>query len=130
MDEPTGDLDTKNTEKIMNLLLKLNTEKKITMVMVTHDEYMKQYATRIFNVTDGKINKVQVCDLDKRNQSIVELRNTVENYKKSIDSLGVKAGAIAEGSQLGQFTETRKIMDYPFIKHLKQKVQNEKITHI
>jgi len=60
MDEPTGDLDTKNTEYIINLLLTLNITKGITMVMVTHDEYMKQYATRIFNVSDGKINKTQV----------------------------------------------------------------------
>ena len=96
--------------------------------MVTHDEYMKQYATRIFNVSDGKIHKVQVCDLNKRDEAIKELKTTVENYDLNIDNQGVKGGVnedLAEDQKSGEFSETRRIMDYPFIKHLKMRVENE-----
>lgn len=37
LDEPTGDLDSRNTIEIMNILFKLNTEQNTTCVMVTHN---------------------------------------------------------------------------------------------
>lgn len=37
LDEPTGDLDTKNSDLIMKILIDLNIKNKITMIMVTHD---------------------------------------------------------------------------------------------
>ncbi|TPX71844.1 hypothetical protein SpCBS45565_g00785 [Spizellomyces sp. 'palustris'] len=64
LDEPTGDLDTANTIDIMNLLLRINREKKTTCVMVTHNPDVECYADRLLYLEDGRfvkqaVNKVQ-----------------------------------------------------------------------
>ncbi|MGB9699553.1 MAG: ABC transporter ATP-binding protein [Thermodesulfobacteriota bacterium] len=51
-DEPTGNLDTKNSREVMNFLQKLNHE-GMTIVMVTHNQDYAQYAGRIFKLADG-----------------------------------------------------------------------------
>ncbi|EPZ30784.1 ABC transporter domain-containing protein, partial [Rozella allomycis CSF55] len=66
LDEPTGDLDTFNTVEIMDLLLKINLEKKTTCVMVTHNPDVECYADRILYLEDGKFvkqvyNRIQVA---------------------------------------------------------------------
>jgi putative ABC transport system ATP-binding protein len=55
LDEPTGDLDSKNTHIVLNILLNLNLVDKITLVMVTHDVNLKFYSHRTLKVLDGKI---------------------------------------------------------------------------
>jgi putative ABC transport system ATP-binding protein len=54
-DEPTGNLDSKRGEEIMNLLRNLHTEHKKTIIMVTHDEKLSKYADRIIRIRDGKV---------------------------------------------------------------------------
>jgi putative ABC transport system ATP-binding protein len=54
-DEPTGQLDSKTGKEIINLLKKLNREKKITIVLVTHDELLLPFVKRIIRLKDGKI---------------------------------------------------------------------------
>jgi putative ABC transport system ATP-binding protein len=54
-DEPTGNLDQKNGEDILQLLSKLNKEEQITVVMVTHDQQAAKVADRIIVVRDGLI---------------------------------------------------------------------------
>jgi putative ABC transport system ATP-binding protein len=54
-DEPTGNLDTARKHEIMQLLTRLNEERGITIVMVTHESAMAQYAKRIVRFKDGKI---------------------------------------------------------------------------
>jgi putative ABC transport system ATP-binding protein len=53
-DEPTGNLDSKNGEEVMNLLQELNQE-GTTIAMVTHSPYDAGFAHRIINLFDGKI---------------------------------------------------------------------------
>ena len=53
-DEPTGNLDTKTTREIMELLLRFNQE-GMTIVMVTHSPACANYARRILRVTDGRL---------------------------------------------------------------------------
>ena len=53
-DEPTGNLDTKTSREIMELLLQLNRE-GMTIIMVTHSPDCAAYAQRILRVTDGKL---------------------------------------------------------------------------
>ncbi len=53
-DEPTGNLDTKNGKIIMQLLKKLNKEKNITVIMVTHDPEMAKAADYTIKIKDGK----------------------------------------------------------------------------
>lgn len=55
LDEPTGDLDTRNTHIVLDILLKLNEQEKITLVMVTHDVNLKYLSHRVLKVLDGKI---------------------------------------------------------------------------
>jgi len=55
VDEPTGDLDSKNAEDIMNLLSKLNKVSKRTILMVTHNLDYLQYADRVLMLKDGNI---------------------------------------------------------------------------
>ena len=54
-DEPTGNLDSKTSREIMDLLTMLNRERGITVVMVTHEPDMAAYAGRIIRFVDGKI---------------------------------------------------------------------------
>lgn len=54
-DEPTGNLDTSTSVDIMNIFQKLNEEKNITIIMVTHEHDISQYAQRIISLRDGKL---------------------------------------------------------------------------
>lgn len=54
-DEPTGNLDTKTSSEIMQLLIDLNLEQKITVVMVTHEPDMAAYAERTIRFRDGRV---------------------------------------------------------------------------
>ncbi|HOC60546.1 MAG: ABC transporter ATP-binding protein [Syntrophaceae bacterium] len=54
-DEPTGNLDTKTSIEIMELFVRLNEEKKITIVLVTHEPDISAYSKRIIRFLDGKI---------------------------------------------------------------------------
>lgn len=53
LDEPTGDLDTKNTVMVMDLLLEINRELGVTMVCVTHNPDIETYADRILYIRNG-----------------------------------------------------------------------------
>ena len=54
-DEPTGNLNSKQGEEIMELFKKLNEEEKVTIIQVTHSEKNAEYGTKILNLLDGKI---------------------------------------------------------------------------
>ncbi|MBS1526840.1 MAG: ABC transporter ATP-binding protein [Bacteroidetes bacterium] len=54
-DEPTGNLNSKQGEDIMELFRKLNKEDGVTIIQVTHSEKNAEYGTRIINLLDGKI---------------------------------------------------------------------------
>jgi len=54
-DEPTGNLDRKNGESVLQLLSRLNREEGITVVMVTHDPHAARAADRVIELRDGEI---------------------------------------------------------------------------
>ncbi|MDD6771805.1 MAG: ABC transporter ATP-binding protein [Inconstantimicrobium porci] len=54
-DEPTGNLDSKAAEDVMELFQKINEEEKVTTVMVTHDPVSASYCKRILFIKDGQI---------------------------------------------------------------------------
>lgn len=54
-DEPTGNLDTRTTGEVMDLLCRLNEDLGITVIMVTHEDEVARYAKRIIHVRDGLI---------------------------------------------------------------------------
>ena len=53
-DEPTGNLDAQSTKEIMELFAKLNKEKGLTILQVTHSEQCASYGTRTVRLEDGK----------------------------------------------------------------------------
>ncbi|MGQ4870577.1 MAG: ABC transporter ATP-binding protein [Candidatus Thorarchaeota archaeon] len=54
-DEPTGNLDSKTGENILKIIARLNKEKKMTVVLVTHNEDLVKYAKRVLRMKDGRI---------------------------------------------------------------------------
>ena len=54
-DEPTGNLDSKSGDEIMDLLLDLNKEKKVTLIIVTHDPEVAAFTQRTVRLFDGRV---------------------------------------------------------------------------
>ncbi len=54
-DEPTGNLDSTNKQKIMELLSKVNKDFRTTILMVTHSETERKYASKVIQVKDGQV---------------------------------------------------------------------------
>jgi len=56
-DEPTGNLDSKSGKEVIEILVKLNKEKGVTLILVTHDSSIARHAERVINLKDGNIIK-------------------------------------------------------------------------
>lgn len=54
-DEPTGNLDSANGQHVLDLLIQLNREEKTTLLLVTHDRRLAEYADRIITLHDGQV---------------------------------------------------------------------------
>jgi putative ABC transport system ATP-binding protein len=54
-DEPTGNLDSRTSIEVMGIFQRLNIERQITIVLVTHEPDIAQYATRIIAFRDGRV---------------------------------------------------------------------------
>ena len=61
-DEPTGNLDSKIGKEIMSLFKRLNEEKSITIILVTHDPEVAQEAEKIIHIRDGQIVKEEIVN--------------------------------------------------------------------
>lgn len=57
-DEPTGNLDTKTTMEIMDLITGMAYEYKQTLIIVTHDDEISDYVNRVIYLRDGRIEKI------------------------------------------------------------------------
>jgi putative ABC transport system ATP-binding protein len=58
-DEPTGNLDTRNTEMMMGLMRQLNQEFKKTLVIITHNPEVAAHAQRVISIRDGMIQEIR-----------------------------------------------------------------------
>jgi len=58
-DEPTGNLDTSTGSEVMRLLRELNDERGVTLIIVTHDPEIADFADRIVHLRDGEISEVE-----------------------------------------------------------------------
>ena len=67
-DEPTGNLDSTTSAEVIALLQKVVREHKKTLVMVTHDDKLAQFADRVFHIIDGKIFKIEEHREDRGEQ--------------------------------------------------------------
>lgn len=61
-DEPTGALDSKTSQDIMELFVKLNKEKQTTIIMVTHDRQVAEKADRVIHILDGRVQREEVIE--------------------------------------------------------------------
>jgi len=77
-DEPTGNLDSKTTKEIMELITKLARENNQTLVIVTHDLEIAKYADRIVHILDGNIDKIDIIN-NTRRFSNEEADNTIHS---------------------------------------------------
>lgn len=59
-DEPTGNLDSKNSQEIVDLLKVSNEKYGQTLIIITHDESIALQADRIIAIEDGKITRDEV----------------------------------------------------------------------
>ena len=72
-DEPTGNLDSRTSVEVMEIFQRLNRERGITLVLVTHEPDIAQYAQRVVVFKDGKI---------KKDYQIEEQRDAAEELRK------------------------------------------------
>ncbi len=61
-DEPTGSLDSKNSRKIMDLLINLHKDSNVTLIVVTHDLEIANLAERSIKVLDGKVTDINTLN--------------------------------------------------------------------
>jgi len=83
LDEPTGDLDTKNTVEIMDLLLEINRKRKTTCIMVTHNPDIECYADRILYLSDGRFQKQAINENPTPliYEEYIQYLNSIENQE-------------------------------------------------
>jgi putative ABC transport system ATP-binding protein len=72
-DEPTGNLDSRTAVEVMEIFQRLNRERGITLVLVTHEQDIAQYAQRVVVFKDGKIKKDY--QIEEQRNAAEELRN-------------------------------------------------------
>lgn len=113
LDEPTGDLDTKNADIVMQILIELNINEGITMIMVTHDVALKNYGHRVIKVIDGKINNEFVIKNDERKECISKLKERLEKKIGIREGAGsVSGNGLIDNEGKNNKTVIRKITDY------------------
>ena len=84
-DEPTGALDSKSSQELLQCLVKMNEELNTTIIMVTHDAFAASYCKRILYLKDGRIH----ARLDKDS-------TRKEFFKRIIDFVGSMGGGVSE----------------------------------
>lgn len=83
-DEPTGALDTDSSEEIMELLVKVNKNRNVTSIFVSHDMHIASYGKRTLVLKDGRI--------------VGDTKGDLNNFKKVLKKLPKKARGERSGS--------------------------------
>ena len=74
-DEPTGNLDTKTGEIVLQTFQDLNEKFRRTIVLITHERYVAEHADRIIELRDGEIVS------DQKNPNRIKVHHTYENHR-------------------------------------------------
>ena len=77
-DEPTGNLDTKTTMEVMELIKEVAKSNNQTIVMVTHDRRLAEFADKTIHILDGKIQSVELLNSDVKMD-----KENVEGFQES-----------------------------------------------
>jgi putative ABC transport system ATP-binding protein len=65
-DEPTGNLDTRTSDEVMAILLRMNEERGITIVLVTHEADISDFARRVVSFRDGLLEGDRINEKRRR----------------------------------------------------------------
>jgi len=71
-DEPTGNLDSKTSKEVMELMVDLTKKNNQTLVLVTHDRSIATYADRVIHILDGNIENIELKDENGEFMSIMD----------------------------------------------------------
>lgn len=87
-DEPTGNLDTKTTAEVMEIVVKMCRKHNLTLILVTHDNDIAKYADRIVHIVDGKIESdyPNVSIVPSEEKKLTETEKILENLNKINDT--------------------------------------------
>ena len=96
-DEPTGNLDSKTTKEIMDILVERVRENGVTLVMVTHNADLTEQADKVIYMLDGRIQKI----VDQKNHTVQEflIEKPDALTQTETDSVPEKTEQSAEGVQ-------------------------------
>ncbi|MCI8624629.1 MAG: ATP-binding cassette domain-containing protein [Provencibacterium sp.] len=97
-DEPTGNLDTKTTVEVMQLMVRLAHEHNQTLVLVTHDSELAEFADRIVTLIDGNIVSDRINE-HKRTDYVPYEKELQEAGAQSPDEAPPAGGTIEEPAQ-------------------------------
>eukprot|EP00698_Gefionella_okellyi_P024623 TRINITY_DN875_c0_g1_i1.p1 TRINITY_DN875_c0_g1~~TRINITY_DN875_c0_g1_i1.p1 ORF type:complete len:432 (-),score=79.44 TRINITY_DN875_c0_g1_i1:126-1274(-) len=93
LDEPTGDLDSANTHIVCKLLKDLNEQEGITLVMVTHDPALKNFAHKVVRMRDGKLASVEDVDVELRKERENQLFMDLAELKQAVPWVQTDGGS-------------------------------------
>lgn len=116
-DEPTGNLDTKTTMDVMKLIRTMAKQHSQTIVMVTHDRRLADFADRIIHILDGKIQEIEVrevADLQEEpvSSDVISISDKIDI--SDIPGISDIAAAEEEGKQTKkQETSEQEISERP-----------------
>lgn len=91
-DEPTGNLDSKTSKEVMDLIKEMAKTNKQTIVMVTHDRRLAEYADRIIHICDGQVEEIEVIrkedpPLQENKEERGEAADTLEQTGERINDV-------------------------------------------
>jgi len=109
-DEPTGNLDSRTTIEVMDMLKAMARQNNQTVVMVTHDRKLTEYADKIINILDGKIESIEVQENSKEGK-IPELKENIPETASGKENSDQKDGSeeLKPKSGFDMEYETRKL---------------------
>lgn len=88
-DEPTGNLDSKTTIEVMDLIMGMVKENNQTLIIVTHDREIAKYANKVIHIKDGNIEKIEINEANDKNtykESNSNENDIKEGVNKSTDT--------------------------------------------
>lgn len=113
VDEPTGNLDTKSAEGVMEILHNIHTNDKHTIILVTHNPNQLKYATRVIYMEDGQIVIEESRDQkgDVATPSHIVRQTTTPNAHPLVPAVSAQPNTIAQTSTVS--TEPAKTAPAP-----------------
>ena len=112
-DEPTGNLDSKSGEFIMNFLEDLCLKKQKTIILITHDLDLLHYAHKIVHIRDGKIEKIEMNGKEFYKKNKIENLKKMKGYKEITENNQKMREDKASASPNQKIKEATKLLHLP-----------------